>query len=112
LERLLLHTAKQLDAIADKAFAIVFFNYRSDATGKADYSRIYTVLELYQKKMDHKFDRNLTKLLVIHPSYSLKIALRFFAPFVNDSLPEKVKFAESMEEIDTLVLLTPTPTAL
>lgn len=83
---------QELDEIASKPFAVVFFNYRGadgNAAGKADYSRIYTVLELYQKKLDHKFDRNLTKIVIVHPSYSLKIALRFFAPFVDDSLPEK-----------------------
>lgn len=52
MERLLLHMAKELDEIASKPYAIVFFNYRgpcggasqtTDAAGKADYSRIYTV---------------------------------------------------------------------
>jgi len=103
IEPLLMHMAAKLDAVADKPYSIVFFNYLTEQSAKPEYDRIYTALELYQKKLDHKYDQNLQKLVFVHPSYSLKIAIRFFSPFITDALNEKICFCESMAELQVLV---------
>eukprot|EP00658_Telonema_sp_P-2_P072412 TRINITY_DN61553_c0_g2_i2.p1 TRINITY_DN61553_c0_g2~~TRINITY_DN61553_c0_g2_i2.p1 ORF type:complete len:265 (+),score=64.85 TRINITY_DN61553_c0_g2_i2:76-795(+) len=69
----------------------------------SDYTAMYTLVGLYQDKMGPEFQRNLQAVIIVHPSYSFKIATRFFAPFICDSLSAKLRFASSLGELESLL---------
>jgi len=114
LEAVMMHLITQLDRAATQRYSLVLFHYNSspdaksfDAKGSAgsssEYSAMYSMLELYEKKLDPKFGRNVQSIVVVHPTYSLKIALRFFAPFVSEALQSKLIFASSLALLEQLV---------
>jgi len=111
LEAVMMHLATQLDTAANKRYSLVLFQYNSNSQidssfesgSSADYSSMYSMLELYEKKMDPKFARNVQSIVVVHPNYSVKIAFRFFAPFLSDTMQSKLVFASSLVQLEQLV---------
>eukprot|EP00656_Telonema_subtile_P046012 TRINITY_DN5230_c0_g1_i1.p1 TRINITY_DN5230_c0_g1~~TRINITY_DN5230_c0_g1_i1.p1 ORF type:complete len:225 (-),score=58.65 TRINITY_DN5230_c0_g1_i1:3-677(-) len=103
IEAVFMHFAVTLDTVVDHRYTMVLFNDRSVDGQPADYTAMYTALDLYEKKLDKKFEINLSSLVVVHPSYSFKIALKFFSPFVSETLSSKVVFASTLAELESCV---------
>merc|ERR1712070_12105 len=79
---------------------MVVFHEGRNETKNADYTTMYSALDLYEKRLDHKYERNLTNLIIVHPTYSFKIAARFFAPFLSESLSDKITFVSTLAELE------------
>lgn len=60
----------------------------------------------YKEMLDRKFRKNLKRLYVVHPTWTIKVIWNFFKPFISEKFKNKLVYVSNLEQLKQELGLT------
>ncbi|XP_078288175.1 bcl-2/adenovirus E1B 19 kDa-interacting protein 2-like protein isoform X3 [Rhinoraja longicauda] len=99
MENLFRYVIGTLELLVAENYIIVYLN---GATTRNRVPSISWLKQCYQT-IDRRLRKNLKSLIVVHPSWFIKVILAITRPFISTKFSRKVRFVSSLQELSKLI---------
>ncbi|XP_072346586.1 bcl-2/adenovirus E1B 19 kDa-interacting protein 2-like protein [Scyliorhinus torazame] len=99
MENLFRYVIGTLELLVAENYIIVYLN---GATTRNRVPSIGWLKQCYQT-IDRRLRKNLKSLIVVHPSWFIKVILAITRPFISSKFSRKVRFVSSLQELSQLI---------
>ncbi|XP_078061781.1 BCL2/adenovirus E1B 19 kDa protein-interacting protein 2-like isoform X1 [Mustelus asterias] len=99
MENLFRYVIGTLELLVADNYIIVYLN---GATTRNRVPSISWLKQCYQT-IDRRLRKNLKSLIVVHPSWFIKVILAITRPFISSKFSRKVRFVSSLRELSQLI---------
>ncbi|XP_072094416.1 bcl-2/adenovirus E1B 19 kDa-interacting protein 2-like protein isoform X1 [Mobula birostris] len=99
MENLFRYVIGTLELLVAEDYIIVYLN---GATTRNRVPSISWLKQCYQT-IDRRLRKNLKSLIVVHPSWFIKVILAITRPFISTKFSRKVRFVSSLQELSKLI---------
>ncbi|XP_072917550.1 bcl-2/adenovirus E1B 19 kDa-interacting protein 2-like protein isoform X4 [Hemitrygon akajei] len=99
MENLFRYVIGTLELLVAEDYIIVYLN---GATTRNRVPSIGWLKQCYQT-IDRRLRKNLKSLIVVHPSWFIKVILAITRPFISTKFSRKVRFVNSLQELSKLI---------
>ncbi|XP_067878747.1 bcl-2/adenovirus E1B 19 kDa-interacting protein 2-like protein isoform X1 [Heterodontus francisci] len=99
MENLFRYVIGTLELLVAENYIIVYLN---GATTRNRVPSISWLKQCYQT-IDRRLRKNLKSLIVVHPSWFIKVILAITRPFISSKFSRKVRFVSSLQELSQLI---------
>jgi len=95
LDRVLLYMIKLLDPIVNGEYTVIYFHSLIESNNKPPFSWLRQVYEIFNRK----YKKNLKRLIIVHPTFWVKVVLLFATPFISKKFWRKVSKVEKLKQL-------------
>lgn len=99
MDNLFLYIVSTLDLLVAHEYLIVFFSSGCTQENRPPYSWLKKCYRLIDKRLR----KSLKKLIIVHPSWHIRLIINFFKPFLSSKFSKKLKFADTLHTLADIV---------
>lgn len=92
MDNLFLYIVSTLDKLVAHEYLIVFFSSGCTQENRPPFSWLKKCYRLVDKRLR----KSLKQLVIVHPSWHIRLIINFFKPFLSSKFSRKVKFAQNL----------------
>ena len=101
MDNLFLYIVSTLDLLVAEDYMIIFFN---GGCSRKNFPGLKWLKKCYQM-LHHRLRKNLKQLVVVHPTWYIRLILGFFKPFISSKFREKLKIVPTLHRLADVVPL-------
>lgn len=101
MDNLFLYIVSSLDLLVAEDYLIIFFN---GGCSRKNFPSFKWLKKCYQM-IHRRLRKNLKQLIVVHPSWYIRLLIGFFRPFISSKFSRKLKFTETLHRLADIVPL-------
>ncbi|XP_076814097.1 protein prune homolog 2-like [Clavelina lepadiformis] len=101
MDNLFLYIVSTLELLVAEDYMIIFFN---GGCHRKNFPALKWLKKCYQM-IHRRLRKNLKQLVVVHPSWYIRLFLGFFRPFISSKFSRKLKLVSSLHKLADLVPL-------
>lgn len=93
----------QMEPFVHDDYVIAYFHQGLNESNKPP---IQFLWNSYKEMLDRKFRKNLKRLYVVHPTWTIKVIWNFFKPFISEKFKNKLVYVSNLEQLKQELGLT------
>lgn len=77
-------------------YVIVYFH---QGLNEANKPSIQFLWNSYKELLDRKLKKNIKRLYVVHPTWTIRMIWNFFKPFISEKFKDKLVYISSLDQL-------------
>ena len=102
MENMFLYIVSTLDLLVANDYMVVYFN---GGCTKKNHPPLSWLKKCYAM-IEHHLRKNMKRLIIVHPTWHIKLILGFFKPFTSSKFKKKISIVSDLHKLADIVPLT------